>query len=278
MAEAANETLESEALVLGIDLGTTSVKVSLVCHSSRNVMESIRFETNAGICGVEPNFAEQDVTKVLTVLNHALRNLSSALLGKVTRIGICGQMHGCMMWKDKCCLDWETFDDYLATTNSISHLITWEDGRCTPEFLSSLPSAHQKAGISTGFGCATLFWLKRKDPGVLEYYDFAGTIMDFIVCIFCQSDKPCMSSQSASSWGYFDVDKMTWELDLLEKADFPTHLLPVVFEPGVVAGKLQKPFFGIPVGTPVGVALGDFQCSVLSSTSHLSDAGNCKFA
>lgn len=43
--------------------------------------------------------------------------------------------------------------------------------------------------------------------------------------------------------------------------------------PGTVAGKLQKPFFGIPVGTPVGVALGDFQCSVLSSTSQLSDAG-----
>ena len=44
-------------------------------------------------------------------------------------------------------------------------------------------------------------------------------------------------------------------------------------EPGVVAGKLQKPFFGIPVGTPVAVALGDYQCSVLSSTSQLSDAG-----
>ena len=44
-------------------------------------------------------------------------------------------------------------------------------------------------------------------------------------------------------------------------------------EPGTVAGKLQKSFFGIPVGTPVGVALGDFQCSVLSSTSQLSDAG-----
>jgi len=41
-----------------------------------------------------------------------------------------------------------------------------------------------------------------------------------------------------------------------------------------VAGKLQKPFFGIPVGTPVGVALGDFQCSALSSTSQPSDAGD----
>lgn len=59
----------------------------------------------------------------------------------------------------------------------------------------------------------------------------------------------------------------------LQSANFPTHLLPVVVEPGTVAGKLQKSFFGIPVGTPVGVALGDFQCSVLSSTSQLTDAG-----
>ena len=32
--------------------------------------------------------------------------------------------------------------------------------------------------------------------------------------ILCQMDKPCMSSQNAVSWGYFDVDNMTWELDL----------------------------------------------------------------
>ena len=59
----------------------------------------------------------------------------------------------------------------------------------------------------------------------------------------------------------------------LKSANFPTHLLPVVVVPGAVAGKLQKPFLGIPAGIPVGVALGDFQCSVLSSISCQNDAG-----
>ena len=60
----------------------------------------------------------------------------------------------------------------------------------------------------------------------------------------------------------------------LKSANFPTHLLPVVVESGAVAGKLQRPLYNIPAGTPVGVGLGDFQCSVLSSVSHQNDAGD----
>lgn len=60
----------------------------------------------------------------------------------------------------------------------------------------------------------------------------------------------------------------------LKQAKFPTHLLPVVVKPDAVAGKLQRPFYNIPVGTPVGVGLGDFQCSVLATMSQQSDAGD----
>ena len=60
----------------------------------------------------------------------------------------------------------------------------------------------------------------------------------------------------------------------LEQAKFPTHLLPEVIKPEAVAGKLQRPFYNIPAGTPVGVGLGDFQCSVLASMSQQSDAGD----
>lgn len=263
-----------EALVLGIDLGTTSIKVSLLGEESRNVIESFLFESRARVHDLEVNSAEQDVAKILSVLQHALEHLSSALLSRVTKIGICGQMHGCVMWKENSCSDLDrcTSDNFSTIANNASNLITWEDRRCTPEFLRSLPQSKQRTALSTGFGCATLFWLQRNNPSRLECYDYAGTIMDFIVCILCQSDKPCMSSQSAASWGYFNVDNMTWELEILKSASFPSHLLPVVVEPGVVAGKLQTPFFGIPVGTPVTVALGDYQCSVLSSTSQLSDA------
>ena len=60
----------------------------------------------------------------------------------------------------------------------------------------------------------------------------------------------------------------------LKEANFPTQLLPVVVEPGTMVGKLQRSLYGISVGTPVGVGLGDFQCSVLASRSQESDAGN----
>ena len=205
---------DSESLVLGIDLGTTSIKVSLLRNNTRNVVESFRCETGANICAEELNFAEQDVAKILGCLQHALGQLSSHYLAKVSSIGICGQMHGCVMWKGQSCVTWNTSEADEYFTSSVSHLITWEDRRCTNEFLATLPASRTNVAISTGFGCASLFWLQRNAPDLLDRFDCAGTVMDFIVCVLCQMNKPCMSSHNAVSWGYFDVHNMTWELDM----------------------------------------------------------------
>jgi len=51
---------DSESFVLGIDVGTTSIKVSLLRNSTRDVVESFRCETGANICADELSFAEQD--------------------------------------------------------------------------------------------------------------------------------------------------------------------------------------------------------------------------
>lgn len=265
---------DSESFVLGIDVGTTSIKVSLLRNNTRDAVESFSCETGANICAEALDFAEQDVAKILASLHYALGQLSTHFLVKVSSIGICGQMHGCVMWRGHSCVTWDTseFRDYVTSSDNVSHLITWEDRRCTSEFLATLPATRTNVAISTGFGCASLFWLQGNRPNLLERFDCAGTIMDFIVCVLCQMDKPCMSSHNAVSWGYFHFNNMKWELDILKQAKFPTHLLPVVVKPDAVAGKLQRPFYNIPVGTPVGVGLGDFQCSVLATMSQQSDA------
>ena len=212
MADEGNEMSAScsNTFILGIDIGTTSIKASLLSHNTREVIESVRRETNANISDKNTSFEEQDVTKILSVLQHALGQLSPQLLARVNRIGICGQMHGCVLWKRGYCMakSWDT------SKNNASNLITWEDRRCTNEFLATLPLTQTDVAISTGFGCASLFWLQRNYPSLLERYDCAGTIMDFIVCLLCQLEEPCMSSQNAVSWGYFDVENMKWELDL----------------------------------------------------------------
>lgn len=204
---------DSESFILGIDIGTTSIKASLLGKDNRDVIESYRCETEANICDRGSHFAEQDVAKIFACLQHVLGQFSSHFLAKVSRIGICGQMHGCVMWKGQS-LSKPKANDYFISSDNVSHLITWEDGRCSNEFLATLPSTRTNISISTGFGCASIFWLQRNRPNFLERFDCAGTIMDFIVCVLCQMVKPGMSLHNAVSWGYFDVNNMTWELDL----------------------------------------------------------------
>ena len=59
----------------------------------------------------------------------------------------------------------------------------------------------------------------------------------------------------------------------LSEAGFPTQLLPTVIRAGETAGCIQSSWYCIPEGTPVGAALGDLQCSILSCSPHSEDAG-----
>lgn len=61
-----------------------------------------------------------------------------------------------------------------------------------------------------------------------------------------------MSVQNAAGWGYFNTCVAEWNSDILQEAGFPTHLLPHVVKSGAIAGTLDRPWYGIPSGTPVG--------------------------
>lgn len=63
---------------------------------------------------------------------------------------------------------------------------------------------------------------------------------------------------------YFPSLKSSW---------FPVHLLPRVVTAPAVAGRLRVAWHGIHRGTPVGVAMGDLQCSVLAAQPKHTDAG-----
>lgn len=276
-------------MLLGIDLGTTSVKVSLYdpsVHREQNQCCEVEQSqtrttiTKAYLDTGDTVRAEQDVNLIMLALERTLSEFSKEALSNVKQIGVCGQMHGCMLWQVKSerssCFLWPASDKVCESVNkrlqNTSSLITWEDRRCTREFLASLPASKKCLPLSTGFGCASLFWFAKNDPDTLKRFDKAGTVQDFLVAMLCGLDSPVMSTHNATSWGYFDVDANTWETDLLKEAGFPMKFLPQVKEPSFIAGHLESEYYGIPAGVPVGVALGDFQCSVLASMSHSTDA------
>ena len=58
----------------------------------------------------------------------------------------------------------------------------------------------------------------------------------------------------------------------LSDTEFPVRLLPSVRDAGSQAGTLQEVWYNINEGTPVGVAMGDLQCSIISRLNP-GDAG-----
>lgn len=161
---------------------------------------------------------------------------------------------------------------YEAIRDNISALYTWQDVRCKPEFLDSLPKPDSHLKCYSGYGCATLLWMLKHKPEKLYNFNCSATVQDFVVAMLCDLDAPVTSDQNAASWGYFNTEKQEWNVDILSSINFPVKLLPKVIKSGELAGKLTSSWNGIPKGTPVGAGLGDLQCSILATLESREDA------
>ncbi|KAJ7997085.1 hypothetical protein DPEC_G00225260 [Dallia pectoralis] len=259
--------------VLGIDIGTTSVKVVLLDISSRTVTHSFSTPTKADIVSEEMHANEQLTGQIITTMNECIASLPKDKLKNVSRIGVSGQMHGVVFWKAQTGCDWISGDNcQFFRTRDSSQLITWQDGRCHRDFLSALPKPESHLNVATGFGCATIFWYMRHRPGFLSNFTVAGTIHDYVVSMLCGLERCAMTVQNAASWGYFNTATNQWNIDILTDAGFPVHLLPECVPSGCIAGQTCCEWHGVPANTPVGAALGDLQCSVYSSMTDRTDA------
>ncbi|KAE8287974.1 Sedoheptulokinase [Larimichthys crocea] len=259
------------AYILGVDVGTTSVKAVLLETGSKAVVAGHALPTSSDIIddsGIKAK--EQHTGRIIDTLNRCISLLPADKLKHVSSIGLSGQMHGVLFWKAKGGCDWSKRDFFTA--GDTSQLITWQDGRCSSDFLSSLPAPDSHLSVATGFGCATIFWYMRHRPEFLEDFTVAGTIQDYVVSMLCGLGGCVMTPQNAASWGFFNTSFNQWNTDILKGAGFPLHLLPHCVPSGGLAGQTCSDWHGIPAGTPVGAALGDFQCSVYSCMSAQTDA------
>uniref|UniRef100_T1J2S7 Sedoheptulokinase n=1 Tax=Strigamia maritima TaxID=126957 RepID=T1J2S7_STRMM len=263
-------TTSNHLCVLGIDIGTSSVKLSVIEKSTRLLLHLCSKETNTNNAKISlaDGTDEQDVSNIFSALHDCLVQINE-WADRIDTIAVTGQMHGVVLWQHKenfWCAQSQKFQ-----FNEISPLYTWQDARCSRKFLATLPP-DPHSSISTGFGCATLFWLHENHPQFLSKFNRAGTIQDLLVVALCNLSFPLMSEQNAASWGYFDLINTTWNLEKLRSHDFPTHFLPKIKTSGSHAGKLTHDWFRIKSGAQVGVALGDFQCAFYALHERDTDA------
>lgn len=204
---------DSEGYLLGIDIGTSTVKAVLVRKVDHRVVDEKYKSLGSHVEVQIADAHERSVGEIFSCVEDCVSRFSPSALGHVSGIGVSGQMHGCVLWKSTGVLFRKGHLYYEQ--EACSNFLTWQDGRCTPDFLSSLPPTHQPIPISAGYGCATLAWMQRFQPQILSKFDRAGTIMDLLVSALCGNPaKVVMSSQNAASWGYLDINSVAWEKDL----------------------------------------------------------------
>ncbi|MHB8628776.1 MAG: xylulokinase [Aggregatilineales bacterium] len=235
--------------LLGIDLGTSSVKAVIIDELGQ-------------LCGVgaqeypirtaEVGWAEQDPQAWWSAAIFAIRQaMNQAGSEPISGIGLSGQMHGTVL------ID--------ARRQPLGPAIIWADQRSTVEVdeITALVGVERLARIcgtapATGFLGPTLLWLKRHDPARLDKAFTCLLPKDYIRLRL--TGEMATDASDASATALFDVPARRWSAEIVDTLGLPVRLLPTVLESAAVAGMLIKDAadaLGLPVGTPVVAGCAD---------------------
>ncbi|XP_065324926.1 sedoheptulokinase-like isoform X2 [Gordionus sp. m RMFG-2023] len=252
-------------MFLGIDIGTTNIKINVLSSSSTTVIYAKSYQYVNYF--LSPNKYEKNPRSIIDGIHQCMISIPKNLICDISSISLCCQMHGVILWKN----DINNID-ILSTdiNNYCSFLYTWEDQR-SESILKYIPTPFSQTKVFSGYGCATLFWLQTQKLE-LQSYEQSGTIGDFIVFYLCKLSKSIISYHNAMSWGYFDAISKNWNIDILNKTNFPIKLLPDIQDPSYIAGYLTTHFYDIKIGIPIYITLGDLQCSIYANFTHNNKA------
>ena len=248
-------------LLLGIDIGTSSIKVAIVDAQTQKTIATAQYpEEEATIHAPHPGWAEQDPELWWTHTQQAFeicKKKANFQPMDISAIGIAYQMHGLVL-VDK---------DQQLLRNSI----IWCDSRAVAlgnEAYDELGHDYCLSHLlnSPGnFTASKLAWVKQNEPECYAKIDKVMLPGDFIAMKLCSS---MTTSITALSEGVFwDFKSDTLSEALMEHYGFNRSLIPeikpVFSEHGQVSTSSAS-LLGIKAGIPVSYKSGDQPNNALS--------------
>ncbi len=238
---------------LGIDVGSSSVKVSLLdIESGKCISSATNPKTEAPIKSLEKGWAEQDPRSWWNYLCEGVHEMAAAGfdMGKVVSIGISYQMHGLVV------LDKEG--------NPVRDAIIWCDSRAVPLGAEALQAIGYERCMSHllnspgNFTAAKLAWVKRNEPDIYAKvwrFMLPGDYIAFLLTGEAVTTATGMSE--GILWDFVDRRRAHFVADYfgIESDKF----CPVVQAIGI-QGRTTPAIeeeLGIPAGTPVSYRAGD---------------------
>lgn len=261
-----------QSLVLGIDIGTTSISVVAVNESGTQVL-SLTQPHRAGVTGLPIGCAEQNPGTLWRAVCSVLREVSDTTPGdSLQALGLTGQMHSTLL------LD--------ADMEPAGNIITWQDrravakdaaGQSVYDLLLSQVSADamEPTGcrLSPGYMGTTIFAMEH-----LKQLPASPCRASFVadwVSTMLSGQPPVTDRSHATSSGLYDLRNDCWSGQLLAATGIDPNCLPRVVGSGSIIGEVTVHAArqtGLPAGTKICNAIGDNQAAVLSSLPHGPDS------
>ena len=232
---------------LGIDLGTSGVKVALVDAEGMVLAAAAH---PFAVRSPRPGWAETPPAQWAVAARAAVAEvLSTCPDVQVIAVGIDGQMHGVVL---------------VCGATPVRDAILWPDSRADAEL--ALWRAVPEAVLATlanpltaGMAGPVLAWLARHEPGTIAAADTMVAPKDWLRMQLVPGEAVTDPSD-ASATLLWDVVAQDWSAPVVAAAGIEVRLLPRVWPSSAPVGTLAPAeawSWGLPVGVPVSVGCGD---------------------
>lgn len=247
--------------LLGYDIGTSSVKASIVDAQTGQTVASAQYpDAEAPITSKQAGWAEQEPEMWWDELKQATKRVAekAGSLADVAAIGISYQMHGLV------CVD--------KAGKPLRPSIIWCDGRAVPygnaafEAIGGDKCLEHLLNSPGNFTAAKLAWVKENEPDVFAKIDKIMLPGDYIAMRLSGGDKKTTVS-GLSEGMFWDFKNNEVSKDVLNYFGFSENLIAEIVPTFSVQSTVCQAIadeLGIPVGTPISYRGGDQPNNALS--------------
>jgi xylulokinase len=248
-------------LLLGIDLGSSSVKASVIDGESGKCLASAFSPSDEmKIIALKPGWAEQDNQLWWSNLKAAIGNCTQKLGQKKNRIGAIGisyQMHGLVV-VDK-------------DNNVLRNPIIWCDSRAVGYGEKAFKSLGKEYCLSHllnspgNFTASKLAWVKENEPKLFSRVHKVMLPGDYIALRLTGEIRTTFTGLSEGI--FWDFVRNSVSEELMKYYGFDSGLLPDATPSFAISGLLLKSIageLGLPDGIPVSYRAGDQPNNALS--------------
>jgi xylulokinase len=214
-------------MFLGIDLGTSAIKLLVIDESNSVLAES---NISLEVSRPQPLWSEQEPDEWWRSLLKGIEDLKSQTsLSYLKGIGLSGQMHGAVLLDKK--------------GEVLRPAILWNDGRSGKECLEledAVPDLHRITGnlAMPGFTAPKLLWIRKNEPEIFNRIRTVLLPKDYLRFRLCGEAISDMSDSSGTLW--MDTAARDWSEIMLAATSLSRDQMPRLVEGTSPGGVLRS--------------------------------------